>query len=171
MKKKYIFTALLSVLALSSCDLNLFPETGYNEGNVEVTDDSGESQYKTRTDMEGLRNAIYQSWVKDIQEKGYLDWLAYTECRADNAYGGSTSTGELMAIEANQQDGENKNVQRDWDWYLGQVSNCNDIILNIDRIKEADETMTDKECREWKLTAGGLGTSSRCLRFGATFLW
>ena len=153
MKKKYIFTALLSVLALSSCDLNLFPETGYNEGNVEVTDDSGESQYKTRTDMEGLRNAIYQSWVKDIQEKGYLDWLAYTECRADNAYGGSTTTGELMAIEANQQDGENKNVQRDWDWYLEQVSNCNDIILNIDRIKAADATMTDKECREWKSEA------------------
>ncbi|HBH08010.1 MAG TPA: RagB/SusD family nutrient uptake outer membrane protein [Rikenellaceae bacterium] len=153
MKKKYILTAMLSVLAFSSCDLDLFPETSYNEGNVEVTDDGGESQYKTRADMEGLRNAIYQDWVKDIQEKGYLDWLVYADCRADNAYGGNPGTGELMAIEANRQDGENKNVQRDWDWYLGQVSNCNNIILNIDRIKEADATMTDKEWREWKSEA------------------
>ena len=103
--------------------------------------------------MEGLRNAIYQDWTKDIQEKGYLDWLVYTECRSDNAYGGNPGTGELMAIEANRQDGENKNVERDWDWYLGQVSKCNNIIFNIDRIKEADESMTEKEWKEWKSEA------------------
>ncbi len=160
MNTKYIFTArlsalaILSVFAFSSCDLNLFPETGYNEGNVKVDDNSGsESQYSTRTDMEGLRNAIYESWTKDIQEKGYLDWLVYTDCRADNAYGGNPGTGELMAIEANRQDGENKNVQRDWDWYLAQVSNCNNIICNIDRIKESDSSMTEKEWGEWKSEA------------------
>ena len=154
MKKKYIFIAALAMLTAVSCDLNLFPETGYNEGNVKV-DDSGESesQYNTRTDMQGLRNAIYENWTKDIQEKGYLDWLVYGDCRADNAYGGNPGTGELMAIEANRQDGENKNVQRDWDWYLGQVSNCNNIIFNIDRIKAVDPEMTDKEWGEWKSEA------------------
>jgi hypothetical protein len=103
--------------------------------------------------MKGLRDAIYSSWTKDIQEKGYLDWLVYAECRADNAYGGNPGTGELMAIEANKQDGENKNVVRDWDWYQTQVSNCNNIICNIDRIKEADPSMTDKEYSEWKSEA------------------
>lgn len=154
MNRKYILLASISMMAAVSCDLDLYPETSYNEGNVQVETGSGsESQYTTRTDMEGLRNSIYESWTKDIQEKGYLDWLVYSECRADNAYGGNPSTGELMAIEANRQDGENKNVQRDWDWYLGQVSNCNNIIFNIDRIKDSDPSMTDQEWKEWKSEA------------------
>ena len=154
MNRKYLLLASISMMAAVSCDLDLYPETSYNEGNVNVESGSGsESQYTTRTDMEGLRNSIYESWTKDIQEKGYLDWLVYGECRADNAYGGNPSTGELMAIEANRQDGENKNVQRDWDWYLGQVSNCNNIIFNIDRIKESDPSMTDQEWKEWKSEA------------------
>ncbi len=154
MKTKYIFIAALSVLTAVSCDLDLYPETGYNEGNVKVDGDgSSDSQYSSRADMQGLRNSIYASWTKDIQEKGYLDWLVYAECRADNAYGGNPSTGELMAIEANTQDGENKNVQRDWDWYLGQVSNCNNIICNIDRIKESDKSMTETEWAQWKSEA------------------
>ena len=153
MKKIYTILALASLIVLSSCELNLYPETGYSEGNVKVDDEAGESQYSTREDMKGLRDAMYSSWTKDIQEKGYLDWLVYAECRSDNAYGGNPGTGELMAIEANKQDGENKNVVRDWDWYQGQVSNCNNIICNIDRIKEADPTMTDKEYREWKSEA------------------
>lgn len=152
MKRIYILT-ILSLLAVS-CNLDLYPVTSYNEGNVTVDDETGsESQYSTRTDMEGLRSNIYQSWVKGIQEKGYLDWLVYAECRADNAYGGNPSTGELMAIEANKQDGENKNVQRDWDWYLEQVSNCNNIICNIDRINDSDPDMTDQECAQWKSEA------------------
>ena len=153
MKKIYTILSLASLIVLSSCELNLYPETGYNEGNVKVDESANESQYSTREDMKGLRDAIYSSWTKDIQEKGYLDWLVYAECRADNAYGGNPGTGELMAIEANTQDGENKNVVRDWDWYQGQVSNCNNIICNIDRIKEADPTMTDKEYKEWKSEA------------------
>ena len=154
MNRKYLLLASISMMAAVSCDLDLYPETSYNEGNVNVESGSGsESQYTTRTDMEGLRNSIYESWTKDIQEKGYLDWLVYGECRADNAYGGNPSTGELMAIEANRQDGENKNVQRDWDWYLGQVSNCNNIIFNIDRIKGSDPSMTDQEWKEWKSEA------------------
>ena len=113
MNRKYLLLASISMMTAVSCDLDLYPETSYNEGNVNVESGSGsESQYTTRTDMEGLRNSIYESWTKDIQ------------------------------------DGENKNVQRDWDWYLGQVSNCNNIIFNIDRIKESDPSMTDQEWKE-----------------------
>ena len=153
MKKIYSIFAVASLIALSSCVLDLYPETGYHEGNVDVKEDAGGSQYSTRADMKGIRDAIYNSYVKDIQEKGYLDWLVYAECRADNAYGGNPGTGELMAIEANKQDGENKNVVRDWDWYQKQVSNCNNLICNIDRIKEADPSMTETEHKEWKSEA------------------
>lgn len=152
MKKTYRIFALASLIVLSSCELDLYPETGYNEGNVPAAGTGG-SQYTTREHMKGLRDAIYNDWTRDIQEKGYLDWLVYAECRADNAYGGNPATGELMAIEANKQDGENKNVVRDWDWYQGQVSKCNNIIYNIDRIKESDSKMTEKEHAEWKSEA------------------
>ena len=154
MKKIYGFMAIASIVSLASCELNLYPETGYNEGNVQV-DEETESQYTTKEDIAGLVDAMYNSWLKSnvMQEGIFLDGMVFAECRADNAYGGNPATGELMAIEANTQDGENKNVVRDWDWYQGQVSNCNNIICNIDRITEADPTMTDKEYREWKSEA------------------
>lgn len=151
MKKILNILAIASLFTLASCELDLMPKTGYNEGNVEVTEN--EEQYSTRTDMEGLRNSMYNSWLKDIQEKDYCDWLVYTEVRADNAYCGSPSTGEIADIEANVQDSDNKNIKRDWDWYLGQVSNANQIICNIDRVAAADPTLSDSECRQWKSEA------------------
>ena len=119
---KILFSAVVLFGAVS-CNLDYFPVTEYNEGNVEVSDDSG-SQYSTREDMEGLRNSTYNSWAKGVQEIGYQDFLIYTECRADNAYGGNPGTPELMAIEANTQDSENKNVVRDWDYYQQAANNA-----------------------------------------------
>ena len=85
MKKIYI--ALASALVLSACTLDLTPITSYNESNVELADDeSGNtSQYNTRSDMEGLRNSLYNSWVKDIQEMGLEDWLVYSEATSRTA--------------------------------------------------------------------------------------
>ena len=155
MKKIIYMAAAACLLSLSSCDLDLFPVTSYNEGNVTVTDDedTSESQYNDREDMLGLRNAIYNDYVRNIQESGYQDWLVYSECRADNAYCGSPSTGEIAAIEGNNVDGENKNVTRDWTYFLNQVSNANQIICNIDRILENDPTMTQTEHDQWKAEA------------------
>lgn len=144
--------ALASLAAITACDLDLYPVTSYNEGNVSVDQDS-EVQYSTREDMKGLRDAIYNSYVKNIQEAGYQDWLVYSECRADNAYCGSLSTGEIVAIEGNNVDGENKNIERDWTYFLGQVSNANQIICNIDRIHESDPSLTETELQEWKSEA------------------
>lgn len=152
MKNKYLIMAVAAASVLASCDLELYPETGFNEGNVQIEEES-EVQYTSREDMKGLRDNLYNDNIKNIQECGYLDWLVYSECRADNAYGGNPSTGELMAIEANTQDGENKNVNRDWNYYQSQVSNANQIICNIDRIKENDPSMTDTEYKEWKAEA------------------
>ena len=69
MKKIYTILSLASLIVLSSCDLDLFSTTGFSEGNVEVNDDASESQYSTRGDMKGLRDAIYSSWTKDIQSR------------------------------------------------------------------------------------------------------
>ena len=155
MKKINYILAAAVVVAFQACDLDLNPHTSYNENNVNVKNDS-ESQYSTRTDMLGLRNSLYNSWVKDIQEKGYMDWLISTETRSDNAYCGSPSTGAIVAIEANNQDPANSNIARDWDWYLQQISNANNIICNIDNIFAKDTSavkMTQEEHDEWKSEA------------------
>lgn len=160
MKKiNYISSILLAGLFCVSCSLEYFPQMSYSEGNVEETVlDEGtgaESQYNTRDEMEALRNSIYSSWLKGnvIQEGFLLDGMVYAECRADNAYGGNPGTPELMAIEANTQDSENKNVVRDWDYYQQAANNANQIICNIDRILETDPTMTQQECDQWKAEA------------------
>lgn len=151
---------IASVFSLASCNLDLYPETGYNEGNVEVQDETG-IQYSTREDMKGLRDAIYNDWAKGVQEYGYEDFLIYSECRADNAYCG-TNTAEIMNIEANKQDGANVNVQRDWNYYLTQMSNANNIILNVDRIRQIDPTLTEEEANQWSAEA-------RCWKAWALF--
>ena len=160
MKKiNYISAAILAGFFCVSCDLEIFPQMGYNEGNVEETvldeETGAESQYNTRAEMESLRDAIYSSWLKGnvIQEGILLDGMVYAECRADNAYGGNPGTPELMAIEANTQDSENKNVVRDWDYYQQAANNANQIICNIDRILATDPAMTQQECNQWKAEA------------------
>ena len=151
MKKIYRIMAVASIVSLASCELDLYPVTGYNEGNV-VVDEDTESQYTTKEDISGLISAMYNSWLKSnvMQEGIFLDGMVFAECRADNAYGGNPGTGELMAIEANKQDGDNKNVKRDWDYYQEAVGYANQIVCNIDRIKESDPSMTDLEYNQWK---------------------
>ena len=151
MKKIYRFMALAAIVSLASCELDLYPETGYNSGNVEV-DESTESQYNTRADIAGLIDAMYNSWLKSsvMQEGIFLDGMVFAECRTDNAYGGNPGTGELMAIEANKQDGDNKNVKRDWNYYQEAVGYANQIVCNIDRVKENDPSMTESEYKLWK---------------------
>ena len=139
--------------ALTACNLDLYSPTSFNKGNIEEHGES-EVQYSTRSDMEGLRNTMYNTWLKGniIQEASLEDWLVYSETRADNAYCG-TNTAEIMAIEANNQDGSNRNVARDWDYYQTLVANVNNIICNIDEIRNMDPTLTQDECNQWKAEA------------------
>ena len=146
-----VFTAVALLAATTSCDLDLYSPTSFNKGNIEEHGES-EIQYSTRSDMEGLRNTMYNSWLKGIQEMGLEDWLVYSETRADNAYCG-TATAEIMALEANTQDGSNKNIIRDWNWYQTQVSNANNIICNIDAVREMDPSLTQDESNQWKAEA------------------
>ena len=169
---KKILNILLTAAALcglSACELDLYSPTSFNKGNVETSgdDEDSASQYTSRSDMENLRNSLYNSWVKDIQEMGLEDWLVYSETRADNAYCG-TNTAEIMALEANKQDGSNNNIKRDWNWYQKQVSNANQIICNIDRIAEEDPSLSADERDQWKAEA--LIWRSFCF-FRLTQLW
>ena len=86
MKKIYRIMALAAIVSLASCELDLYPETGYNSGNV-VVDESTESQYNTRADIAGLIDAMYNSWLKSsvMQEGIFLDGMVVAECRTDNA--------------------------------------------------------------------------------------
>lgn len=149
MKKIFNLFAIASLLLAAGCDLDLLSPTSITRAANEIED----NQYTTRADMEGLRNSIYNSWCKDIQEKGHLDYLVYSECHADNAYCGNPGTSEILTVESNNQDPENYNLTRDWNWYLGQVSNANQIICNIDAIKEKDASMTQAEHDRWKAEA------------------
>lgn len=151
MKKIFTFIAIASLFTLASCELDLYPITSYNEGNVTVSEETG-SQYTSRSDMEGIRNSIYNSWMKNIQEIGFEDFLIYSECRADNAYCGTNSV-EIMDIEANKQDASNKNTTRDWSWYLGQASNATDLIENIEAVQKLDPSLTDAEKIQWTAEA------------------
>lgn len=153
MKRILNISLMIPFLFLASCDLDLYPVTSYNEGNVTVTEDT-ESQYTTREQMKGLRDGIYSSNLKGdlIQRCAYMDRLVYTECRSDNAYAG-TNSAELVTAEANNIDPENVNVVRDWSDYLTQVSNANQIICNIDAVAEMDPALTEQEHSQWKAEA------------------
>jgi hypothetical protein len=72
MKKLFIAISVFGLGAmLSSCNLELFPETGYNEGNVEVPEGPNESAIKTKADIEGQRTAMY-NWLRgDFQDANY----------------------------------------------------------------------------------------------------
>lgn len=149
MNKIIKITGIFAIISLTACVKALYPVTSFNEGNVQV-EDKTENYYSKKSDMEGLRKTLYNNWMRDIQEKDYCDWMLYAECRADNAYAGSPSSGEVVEIESNKQDPNNKNVKRDWNWYLSQVSNSNQLICNIDRIAEKDPTLTSQERDMWK---------------------
>lgn len=151
---KKIFTILTATAALafaSSCELDYYPSDGYNEHNVEVSDDGNDDPYQTREDIRGALDAMYNNIKSDVQESFYSDFLIYTDVLADNAYCGSPSTGEIYSLEMHTQDGTNKNIVRDWNVYMNQVGNATEVTTYIDGIEDA--TLTDSERKQWKAEA------------------
>lgn len=151
MKKTLILFSFFALTLLASCDLDLYPVTDYNEGNVFVPKDATTSQYTTATQMENLVKGFYSGVLKNdrMQRLQFLDWLVYSEVRADNAYNGSPSTAELVGIESNKIDGSNQNVDRDWDDFQLAINAANQVICNIDRIQKLDPSMTQAKHDSW----------------------
>ena len=151
MKNKiYFFLLFVGLLATqSSCDLQKDPISDFSElTNPKDTTNSG-NEIITKEQVVALRNGLY-STIRDSQENWYLDYLVYTETHADNAYRG-TSGSELSSLEAQSQDGINKNIARDWNAFLNYIITANRIILNIDNVP--DQALTSTERKQWKAEA------------------
>ncbi len=148
MKKNHIFLTIVLMALLSSCSLKKDP-IGFSEITVPRDTTDNTLEFATREQMNAQRNALY-STIRDAQEAWYLDYLVFSEVHADNAYRG-TSGNELSSLEAQSQDGINKNIARDWNAMLNYVSNANRIILNIDFVP--DPSLTQAERKQWKAEA------------------
>lgn len=90
--------AATALLALS-CQLDLMPITEY--GTEKKEEGGSENPYELRADIEGLRNAMYNSWVPTITFVGTLYYQVMSECRLDNSYNG-TNNAKLLDIEGNK---------------------------------------------------------------------
>ena len=147
MKKIFLIAAGLSLgVATTSCSLEKFPETMYAENNTSGTGDS-ETAINTRELLEGQLTAMYNYMKGDFQNYWY-QLIVLAESRADNAYGcpGETKT---MAVEQNQIDSDNEFAATMWNYSMNAVDYANQVICNIDLVKENDPSLTDKEYQEW----------------------
>lgn len=154
MKKLFIAISVFGLGAmLSSCNLELFPETGYNEGNVEVDneDASDTNAIKTKADIEGQRTAMY-NWLRgDFQDANYKH-LTANACRADDAYGAGDS-GKPTEMEANTFTSDNEFPNTFWTGFMSGVSKANNVICNLDAVKENDPTLSETEYNQWMAEA------------------
>ncbi|MCC8153545.1 MAG: RagB/SusD family nutrient uptake outer membrane protein [Tannerellaceae bacterium] len=153
MKKIFnIITSIsLAATCFTGCDLDLHPLNNYNEFNVIGDGGDSDTQYKTREDIQGTLTSMYNNIKNDIQEKGLQDLLSNTDARVDNSYCGSPSNQQLITLETHTQDGANTVLNRDWDYYLTQVNNANQVITYIDDIE--DPALTETERNQWKAEA------------------
>ena len=148
MKKIFLIAAGLSLgVATTSCSLEKFPETMYAENNTSGTGDS-ETAINTRELLEGQLTAMYNYMKGDLQTYWYqLTTLA--EARADNAYGGNMAETKVVSVESNHIDSDNEFASNLWNYSMNAVDYANQVICNIDLVKENDPSLTDKEYQEW----------------------
>jgi hypothetical protein len=58
---------------------------------------------------------------------------------------------ELTQLEQQKQDGINKNINRDWDYYFSIVGAANNVICNIDSVPDPNFTLAER--KQWKSEA------------------
>lgn len=148
--KRYILTTTLIVFLLVSCDLDKDPIDQFSEITIESEESNQGTRYSTYAEMKAAYEGIY-AFVKGSGQEGWmLDFLQNTETRADNAYAGATSA-EIVAIEQNATDPINKNVVRDWKFYLSGINRANNVIFYIDDVPDPSLTANDRNL--WKSEA------------------
>ncbi len=158
--KNIIKLAFLSAISLFfvACDLTRNPISDFSELNIGGTDSSGTTvKFKNRAEMKTQYDFMYQQLTISSgpnANRGIEGWtadmLVYTETHADNAYRGATDL-ELTQLEQQKQNGVNKNINRDWDYYFGIVGAANSVICNVDSVPDA--TFTAAERLQWKCEA------------------
>lgn len=152
MKKIVIIAGLLGLCTtFASCELDKFPETGYNEHNVVDNGDNTDSAIKTREDLSGQLTAMYNFMRNDCQTLFYQHFTA-ADCRADNAYGGGDS-GKPTEVEANTFNSDNEIPTNLWDGLMKGVNAANQVICNMDVVKANDPSLTESEYQSWRSQA------------------
>jgi len=138
---------LVIVLLVSSCDLSLKPVSDISTmGGV---DSAGNTvKFKTRAEMQTQYNNMYNQLIGNNGVEGWTtDMLIYSDTHADNSYRGATDV-ELTQLEQQKQDGINKNINRDWNYYFSIIAAANSVICNVDSVPDA--TFTQAERKQWK---------------------
>lgn len=147
---KITLTFIISVM-ISACSLDLEPISDYTELNVGGNTSSGSTvKFLTRAEMKTQYDYMYNMLSGNKVEAWILDMMVYVDSHADNAYRGATDL-ELAQLEQQRQDGENKNINRDWDQYFAMIAAANSVICNIDSVP--DVTFTQAERKKWKAEA------------------
>lgn len=148
MKKTLLFAVLLGLGAVTySCNLDLFPETGYTEMNVPSQEDT-ETGVTTREDIRGQLDAMYD-YMRGGMQTYWYQFITLADARADNAYGGNLGEPKVVAVEANRINSENEFPLNLWNYSMNAVDKANQVICNIDYVKENDPALTDTEYRQW----------------------
>jgi len=138
-------------LSLSACSLDRNPISDFSELNIGGKDSTGGTvKFKTKAEMKTQYDNMYNQLSTNKIESWVLDYLIYSDTHADNSYRGATDL-ELTQLEQQRQDGNNKNINRDWDNYFGIVAAANSVICNIDSVP--DVTLTPAERKQWKAEA------------------
>lgn len=151
MKKTFSYVALFSLMVMAgSCSLEKFPETMYAENNTSGTGDT-ETAINTRELLQGQLAAMYNHMKGDFQKYWYL-LIVMSESRADNAYG-CPGESKTMAVEQNRIDSDNEFADVLWNHSMKAVDYANQVICNMDLVRENDPSLTEKEYREWRSEA------------------
>ncbi|MGB4415166.1 MAG: RagB/SusD family nutrient uptake outer membrane protein [Paludibacter sp.] len=150
-KIKNSLTIAISALFFTACSLDYEPVSTFSELNVGGTTSSGSTvKFLTKAEMKTQYDYMYNMLAGDKLESWGLDMLVYADSHADNAYRGATDA-ELAQLEQQRQDGNNKNINRDWENLFGMVAAANSVICNIDSVPDA--TLTAAERKKWKAEA------------------
>ena len=124
---------LVIVLLVSSCDLSLKPVSDISTmGGV---DSAGNTvKFKTRAEMQTQYNNMYNQLIGNNGVEGWTtDMLIYSDTHADNSYRGATDV-ELTQLEQQKQDGINKNINRDWNYYFSIIAAANSVCMVVGSI-------------------------------------
>lgn len=151
--KKIFLCAALAVLAsgLGSCDLDKYPETSYSENNAPDSGE-GETAVANREQLKAQLDAMYENMKGGMQTYWY-QLMTYADVRTDNAYGGNMGEAKVVAVESNHIDSDNEFPLTFWNGSMNAVDKANQVICNIDRIRETDPSLTEQEYKEWKSEA------------------
>ncbi len=138
-----------AIIFIHACSLDLNPISDFSEKNIGGVDSAGNTvKFKTRAEIQTQYDYMYNILIQNPGIEGWTaDMLVYNETHSDNAYRGATDV-ELTQLEQQKQDGINKNINRDWDYYFGIISAANSVICNVDSVP--DPTLTLAERKQWK---------------------